>query len=120
MELTNKLLKEYRDIIGMEVEVVMDRPIGAIHPKHPDLVYPINYGYIEGLLGGDDEEQDVYILDCDTPLDKCKAKVVAIIHRYDDDECKWVASYTARYHTVKEIEDAVRFQEQFHNWQVIL
>ena len=49
-------------IIGQNVNVTMDRPIGAVHPKHPDIVYPINYGYIEGLMGGDGEEQDVYVL----------------------------------------------------------
>lgn len=37
----------------------IDRPIGTIHHG---TVYPINYGYIEGLIAGDGEEQDVYIL----------------------------------------------------------
>lgn len=37
----------------------IDRPIGTIHHG---AVYPINYGYIEGLIAGDGEEQDVYIL----------------------------------------------------------
>ena len=39
----------------------MDRPIGATHPKHHDMIYPINYGYVPGLIGGDGEEQDVYV-----------------------------------------------------------
>ena len=43
------------EIIGKTVEVTMDRPIGARHPKHPEVVYPINYGYIAGLMGGDGE-----------------------------------------------------------------
>lgn len=60
------------EIIGKTVEVTMDRPIGARHPKHPEVVYPINYGYIAGLMGGDGEEQDVYVLGpggtaCDLP-----------------------------------------------------
>ena len=53
MELTEELLKEYKSLIGRKVTVTMDRPVGAIHPKHPEIVYPINYGYIDGLLGGD-------------------------------------------------------------------
>lgn len=119
MELTQKLIEEYKSIIGKTVEVVMDRPIGARHPKHPEIVYPINYGYIENLIGGDGEEQDVYVLDKAEATDRCKAKVVAVVHRFDDDECKWVASFTGEMHTAKEIEDAIRFQEQFHDGIII-
>ncbi len=120
MELTDKLYQEYKDIIGKRVRVTMDRPIGTVHPKHPDIVYPINYGYIDGLIGGDGEEQDVYILDCNTPLEECDALVIAVVHRFDDDECKWVSSKLGTYHTVEEIEDAIRFQEQFHDSKIIL
>ena len=120
MELTNELLQEYMSIIGRDVDVVMDRPIGAVHPKHEDIVYPINYGYIEGLIGGDGEEQDVYVLDCDIPLDRCKAKVIAVVHRFDDDECKWVATFNNSNHTIDEIEQAIHFQEQFHDSKIIM
>ena len=118
--LTDDLKSSYLSLIGKKVEVVMDRPIGAEHPKHPGIIYPINYGYIEGLLGGDGEEQDVYILDADVPLEKCEATVIAVVHRYDDDECKWVASYTGTKHTAGEIERAIHFQEQFHNSEIIM
>ena len=118
MELTDQLINEYKSLIGKSVEVTMDRPIGAIHPKHPEIVYPINYGYIEGLMGGDGEEQDVYILGETKPLEKYSGKIVAVIHRYDDDECKWVASDGTDY-TIEEIERAVHFQEQFHKSVVI-
>ncbi len=37
----------------------MDRPMGYVHHG---TTYPINYGYIEGIIAGDGEEQDVYIL----------------------------------------------------------
>ena len=45
-------------MIGKTVTVIVDRPLGSYHPKHKDLYYPVNYGYIEGVMGGDDEEQD--------------------------------------------------------------
>ena len=48
--------------LGEKVHVEMDRPIGTEHPKHPGLYYPINYGYVPGVLGGDGEELDVYVL----------------------------------------------------------
>ena len=30
----------------MSVKVIVDRKMGTYHPEHPDLYYPINYGYI--------------------------------------------------------------------------
>ena len=42
----------------MSVKVIVDRKMGTYHPEHPDLYYPINYGYIPDVMGGDGEEQD--------------------------------------------------------------
>jgi inorganic pyrophosphatase len=39
--------------IGDKVRVIVDRPIGTAHPKHPDIIYPINYGYVEGIIAPD-------------------------------------------------------------------
>lgn len=44
-------------VLGMHVKVIIDRPLGSYHPEHKDLYYPINYGYIEGILAADQEEQ---------------------------------------------------------------
>ena len=55
-------LSDYKTIIEMTVDVKVDRLLGSVHPKHSDIIYPINYGYIQVVLGGDDEEQDVSIL----------------------------------------------------------
>ena len=49
-------------MLGSVVSVVVDRPLGSYHPRHPDIYYPINYGYIEGIIAPDGEEQDAYIL----------------------------------------------------------
>ena len=49
-------------MLGKTVTVTIDRPLGSRHPRHPDLLYPINYGYIAGIMGGDGEEQDAYLL----------------------------------------------------------
>lgn len=37
----NELAKSY---LGKTVTVKIDRPLGSVHPKHPELIYPINYG----------------------------------------------------------------------------
>ena len=42
---------------GRFAKIVIDRPLGGVHPKHKEIIYGRNYGYIEGVLGGDGEEQ---------------------------------------------------------------
>ena len=49
-------------MIGPIVTVTVDRPMGSYHPEHPDIYYPINYGYIEGTMAADGEEEDAYVV----------------------------------------------------------
>jgi len=30
--------------LGKTAGIKIDRPIGSVHPKHSDLIYPVNYG----------------------------------------------------------------------------
>ncbi len=71
-------------MIGEIVKVTVDRPLGSYHPKHKDMYYPINYGYIENIIAPDGEEQDAYILGVETPVKEFTGKVIAIIHRKND------------------------------------
>ncbi len=77
-------------ILGKPVTVTVDRPLGSAHPDYPDMIYPVNYGYVQGITAPDGEEQDVYILGVDTPLEKFTGIVVGVICREDDIEEKWV------------------------------
>ena len=79
-------------MIGEIVKVTVDRPLGSYHPKHKDMYYPINYGYIENIIAPDGEEQDAYILGVETPVKEFTGKVIAIIHRKNDVEEKWVVA----------------------------
>ena len=56
-------------MIGRKVKVTVDRPLGSRHPEYTDMVYPVNYGYIAGIIAPDGEEQDAYILGVDHPED---------------------------------------------------
>lgn len=103
---------------GKVVNVVIDRPIGSVHPKHKDLVYPINYGFIPNVYGGDAEELDVYLMGLNVPVKEYKAKVIAIVHRHNDVEDKLVAAPEGMSFTKMEIEDAVRFQEQYFESEI--
>lgn len=97
----------------MTVTVTIDRPMGSYHPEHKDLQYPINYGYIDGVIAGDGEEQDAYILGVDRPIESFTGKVIAVIHRQNDVEDKWVVAPETLNFTVQEIEEQVEFQEQY-------
>lgn len=97
----------------MTVTVKIDRPHGSYHPKHKDLYYPINYGYVEGVIAGDGEEQDAYILGINEPLETFTGNIIAVIHRINDNENKWVVAKENTNFTVQEIEKQVQFQEKY-------
>ncbi len=107
-------------IIGSQVEVIVDRMMGTRHPKHPDIYYPINYGYIEGVIAPDGKEQDAYILGVDKPIKTFTGIVYAIIHRYDDIEEKWVVVPENCVFSKEEIVELVKFQEQYFKSEIIM
>ncbi|MBO4609409.1 MAG: NUDIX domain-containing protein [Lachnospiraceae bacterium] len=80
----------YRDVIGQVVNGKIDRPLGSSHPRHEKMIYPVNYGYVTGVIGGDGAEQDVYLMGETTPVREFTGKVIAVYHRYDDNETKWI------------------------------
>lgn len=105
-------------MIGQIVQVTIDRPLGTHHPKHKDLLYPVNYGYIPGVFAADGEEQDAYVLGVGEPVAEFTGRVVAIIHRFDDIEEKWVVAPDGASFTKDEIMRAVAFQEQFFQTEI--
>ena len=104
--------------LGKTVTVKIDRPIGSIHPKHRDMVYPINYGYFPGVIGGDGKELDVYVLGVDKPVNTFTGKVIGIIHRENDVEDKLAAAPEETVFNQAEIAEAVHFQEQYYRTTV--
>ncbi len=107
-------------MIGDMITVTVDRPLGSCHPQHPDIYYPVNYGYIKGIMASDGEEQDVYILGVCEPVQEFTGRIIAIIHRFDDVEDKWVAAPEGVSFTKEEIAQQVRFQEQYFRTEIII
>lgn len=105
-------------MIEKYIHVIVDRPLGSYHPKHKDLYYPVNYGYVEGIMAADGEEQDAYILGVDMPVKEITGKLIAIIHRKDDVEEKWVVVPEGRNYTKEEIASLVEFQEKYFDSEV--
>lgn len=99
--------------IGRMVTVTVERPMGSCHPVHKSLYYPINYGYIEGIPGGDGEAQDAYIVGVDAPIAALTGRVIAVIHRADDVEEKWVVAPEGVSYTRAEIAALTEFQERY-------
>ena len=111
-------MKEKDTVLGKTVTVIMDRPMGTYHPKHKDMYYPVNYGYISGIMAPDGEEQDAYVLGVDEPLQEFTGVVIAIIHRFDDVEEKWVVAPEGVMFSKEEIWEQVKFQEQYFQSEI--
>ena len=107
-------------MIGDIVTVTIDRPLGSFHPEHKDRYYPINYGYIEGIIAPDGEEQDAYVLGVNEAVSKFTGKIIAVIHRSDDIEEKWVVCPEHLSFTIDEIMEQVKFQEQYFQAEIIM
>ena len=98
------------EFLGQTVHIEVDRPIGHLHKG---MVYPVNYGFLPGVMAGDGEEQDAYILGVEKPVASFDGRVIAVIRRRDDCEDKLVAAPEGVSFTAEEIMEAVRFQEQW-------
>ena len=105
-------------MIGTTVKVLVDRPLGSHHPRHDDIVYPVNYGYIPGIMAPDGEEQDAYILGIHEPVQEFEGRVIAILHRLDDVEDKWVVAPEGMSFTKEEIMAQVSFQEHYFRTEI--
>jgi len=105
---------------GKTVTVIMDRPMGTYHPEHKDMYYPVNYGYIPEIIAGDGEEQDAYVLGVEKPLQEFTGVVIAIIHRQDDVEEKWVVAPEGVAFSKEEIWEQVKFQEQYFKSEILM
>ena len=102
--------------LGKTAHILIDRPIGYIHRKSGyTLEYPINYGYIPGVPGGDGEELDVYLLGVDEPAEQFDCRIYGIVHRRNDVEDKLVAAPAGFTADDGEISAAVRFQEKYYD-----
>jgi 8-oxo-dGTP pyrophosphatase MutT (NUDIX family) len=99
-----------RDLLGKQVHVEVDRPIGHVHKG---MVYPVNYGFIPGLMAGDGEEQDAYILGVTQPVEAFDGIVIGAVCRRDDVEDKLVVAPAGMELHQGQIAQAVHFQEQY-------
>ena len=98
--------------IGKIVDIEIDRPMGSRHPEH-DLIYPVNYGLVPGVLGLDGEDLDAYLLGVDRPVKRFTGRCIAVIRRLDDADDKLVVVPDGEHYTDEQIRDFTEFQERF-------
>lgn len=111
-----ELIENY---LGKTVKIEIDRPIGYIHKKEKyTLTYPINYGYIPNVLGGDGEELDVYLLGVNEPVEEYTCKIIGAVKRKNDVEDKLIAAPEGVSFTAEEAYEQIKFQEQWYDTEV--
>lgn len=106
--------------IGRIVTVIIDRPLGSSHPEHEEMIYRVNYGYVKGVIAGDGEEQDAYIIGIDEKKTEFTGRIIAVVHRKDDAEDKWVVAPEGKSFSRQEIAEMIYFQEQYFDSEIIM
>ncbi len=91
------------DKLVNESKIVIDRPVGSSHPRYPDIIYKVDYGYLKDTLSPDGGGIDVW-------LGSSERKVVGIICTVDllkrDSEIKILVGCS---------EEEIEYINNFHN-----
>jgi inorganic pyrophosphatase len=112
--------RDLMPFLGQRVVVAIDRPLGSRHPRHPDIVYPVNYGFLPGTVSGDGMPIDAYLSGLNRPVAEAEGVVVAVVVRADDVEDKLVVAPAEGRYTAERIMAQVQFQEQFFQSSVVM
>lgn len=105
--------------LNQTVNVKIDRPLGSVHPKHSNLIYEVNYGFVPNTISGDGEELDCYVLGVNDPLEEFTGKCIAIIHRLEDDDDKLIIVPDNTTFSDEEIRKLTNFQEQYFKSEIL-
>jgi inorganic pyrophosphatase len=115
---TSQSLKIAKPLLGKKVEIIVDRPLGSLHPKWK-FPYEVNYGYVKGVMAPDGDELDAYVLLVDKAVNEFSGTVVAIVHRLNDDDDKLVVIPDGMTITDEEIDALTLFMEQWYKHIIV-
>jgi inorganic pyrophosphatase len=82
--LADQLVRDHR--------IVIDRPAGSRHPRVPDIVYPFDYGYLEGTGAVDGDGVDCWRGSLPDAIVTGAVVTVDVIKA--DSEVKWLVGCT--------------------------
>lgn len=57
------------DTLLSQSEIIIDRPRGSAHPRFPDFIYPLDYGYLQNSTSMDGGGIDVWVGSGEKTLD---------------------------------------------------
>ena len=100
------------------VTIRIDRPIGSRHPEW-NFIYPINYGYIPGVIAPDGEELGAYLLGVFEPVQEFSGTCIAILHRLNDNDDKLIVVPKNKNYSNAQIRALTEFQERFWQSEII-
>ncbi len=115
----SKSLKLARNFLGKKVRLKFDQPVGSSYAPHKINSYPINYGYVPGVVAPDGDDLDAYLLNVHEPLYEAEGICIAIIHRLTDDDDKLIVVPEGIQLTDDEIIKQVSFQEHLYKGVVV-
>lgn len=49
------------DELLIQFKIIIDRPKGSVHPRYSQIVYDLDYGYLDGTKSSDNEGIDVWL-----------------------------------------------------------
>lgn len=102
------------NMLGKEVTVIVDHPYGSLHPSLPDVLLPVNYGYVDLDLSSDAEFQNAYIYGPIEPVEEYKGRVIGILYRKNDNTSRWIVSNRKDYNK-DAILAVLSFAEQYYD-----
>ena len=92
------------DSLASSGRIVIDRPKGSSHPKYPDCIYPVDYGYLENTTSMDGGGIDVWR--GSLPNDTVTAIICTVDLMKKDSEIKLLIGCT---------EEEIKTVYEFHN-----
>ena len=84
------------DSLVEQSEIVIDRPKGTAHPRYPDFIYKVDYGYLKNTTSmdgggidvwkGTDKEQKIDAIMCIVDLTKKDSEIKILIGCTEDEK----------------------------------
>ena len=68
MKNNNEFWKALDELVNNS-EIIIDRPKGTAHPKYPDFIYKVDYGYLNNTSSMDGAGIDVWVGSGDKKID---------------------------------------------------
>lgn len=69
MDINNDDFWDALEELANSSEIVIDRPKGTAHPKYPDFIYQVDYGYLQDTSSMDGAGVDVWVGSGDKKID---------------------------------------------------